>query len=44
MTLSEALPGGKWDYTVIFEGFISIVSGELALGFNHEGGACVYRA
>ena len=42
--LQEAFPDGKWNYDVVFEGFISVVPGKLALGFNHEGGLCVYGA
>jgi hypothetical protein len=42
IALSEAFPNGEWDYDIVFEGFISVVPGKLALGFNHEGGFCVY--
>jgi hypothetical protein len=44
LTLQEAFPAGHWNYAVIHEGFVSIVPGKLALGFNHEGGVCSYGA
>ena len=44
ITLAEAFPRGECNYGVVFEGFISVVPGKLALGFNHEGGVCVYGA
>jgi len=44
LALREAFPDGQWDYEVVFEGFISVVPGKLALGFNHEGGLCAYGA
>jgi len=27
---------------VVFEGFVSVVPGKLAIGLNHEGGVCVF--
>jgi hypothetical protein len=33
---------GRRGNPVIFEGFVSVVHGKLALGFNHEGGVCVF--
>ncbi|HVE53805.1 MAG TPA: hypothetical protein VNB23_10540 [Ramlibacter sp.] len=44
MPLGEVFPGGEWVYDIIFEGFVSIVPGKLALGLNHEGGICVFGA
>ena len=41
-TLSESFPKCELNYEVVFEGFISVLPGKLALGFNHEGGVCVY--
>lgn len=44
LPLSEIFPNGAWDFNIVFEGFVSVVPGKLALGLNHEGGACVYGA
>jgi hypothetical protein len=35
---------GRRSYEVLFEGFVSVVPGKLALGLNHEGGVCVFSA
>jgi hypothetical protein len=44
MPLSSIFPDGEHKTSdVIFEGFISVVPGRLALGLNHEGGVCLYE-
>jgi hypothetical protein len=43
MMLRDVFPDGRLDYDILFEGFVSIVPGKLALGLNHEGGACVFE-
>ena len=42
MTLKDVFPGGEWRYDIVFEGFISVIPGKLAIGLNHEGGVCVF--
>ena len=44
MLLRAAFPGGDQNYDIIFEGFVSVVAGKLALGLNHEGGIYLFRA
>jgi hypothetical protein len=43
-TARQALQAGRRGHDVLFEGFVSILPGRLALGFNHEGGVCVFGA
>jgi hypothetical protein len=43
-TARDALQTGRRSYEVVFEGFVSVLPGRLALGFNHEGGVCVFGA
>jgi hypothetical protein len=44
LPLSRIFPDGEHNtYEVIFEGFISVVPGRLAIGLNHEGGVCLYE-
>lgn len=40
--LRDVISGGRRNHETIFEGFVSVVPGKLALGFNHEGGICVF--
>ena len=42
MRLRDVFPGGEWCYEIVFEGFVSVVPGKLAIGLNHEGGICVF--
>jgi len=42
VALHEVLMSAQQNYEIIFEGFVSVVPGQLALGFNHEGGVCVF--
>lgn len=42
MPLRDVFPGGEWRYDILFEGFVSVVPGKLALGLNHEGGTCLF--
>lgn len=44
LSLHNVFPQGNWEYDIVFEGFVSIVPGKLALGLNHEGGICVFNA
>ncbi len=43
LSLRNTFPNGEWNFDIIYEGFVSIVPGRLALGLNHEGGMCVFR-
>ena len=43
-TAREVLHTGRRSYEVVFEGFVSVLPGKLALGVNHEGGVCVFGA
>jgi hypothetical protein len=42
MRLRDVFPDGEWRYDIVFEGFVSVVPGKLAIGLNHEGGVCVF--
>jgi hypothetical protein len=42
LVFSEVFPNSEWNYDIVFEGFVSVVPGKLALGLNHEGSVCVY--
>lgn len=44
MPLKDVFPDGDWDYKILFEGFVSIVPGKVAIAANHEGGIYVYGA
>lgn len=43
-TARQALQSYPTSYDIVFEGFVSVLPGKLALGFNHEGGVCVFGA
>jgi hypothetical protein len=43
-TPRQVLDCGRWSHELLFEGFVSVVPGKLAIGFNHEGGVCVFSA
>ncbi len=42
LPLKLVCPNGEWDYDVVFEGFISVVPGKLAVVLNHEGGTWLF--
>jgi hypothetical protein len=42
--LRDVFLSGRRSHEIVFEGFVSVVPGRLALGFNHEGGVCVFGA
>jgi hypothetical protein len=42
MTLRNVYPRGEKDYDIIFEGFVCVDPGKVAIAENHEGGTYVY--
>lgn len=44
MPLRDVFPDGQWDHEVLFEGFVCVVPGKIAIATNHEGGIYVQGA
>ena len=44
LPLRDVFPRNQLDYDILFEGFVSILPGKLALALNHEGGLCLLEA
>ena len=44
MKLRDVYPHGQKDFDIIFEGFVCVDPGKVAIAENHEGGTYVYGA
>lgn len=42
MRLKDMFPRGEWDLRILFQGFVCVVPGKIAIASNHEGGVYVY--
>jgi len=42
MKLRDVYPRGQQDYEIIFEGFVCVDPGKVAIAENHEGGRYIY--